>query len=582
MGSISNGVLFITPNGAYIGGSFDSLSLTTLTATNVLTNNLNPKNVETVNAVNMAINTSVHGNQLNVANGLVQLDADAYIPVELVPPVVRAGLNVKASCRLSTVSLLPAYTVVDPLGAHILQANVNGQIADIDGVLPMLDDRIVVSQYGSYSNVDNGIYVVTDVGDITHPWTMQRADDANQTDFMRTGTYTLVTSGQLSSNSGFIISTPEPWFLNIDPFEWSLFAKGLSGLTELSNAAVGIGVLSNKPVHSTNVSALGYLSQSIVDYGTNNSSLGAYTLQSIIDGDGNTAIGAYSMGDVGTTVSQQTAVGVSSLRNATNSASANTAVGYESCINLTSGQQCSTFGFQSGSAITTASQITAIGANSLVNTTGNSNTSCGANTALTLTSGTSNTIIGANANVTSAIAIEQTSLGSLAMPAGDYSVQLGRATISGPASGTLRFRTQTISNEAWIDGATAPAIIDSGGNIAKGDSANNQTFADNDSPVQSINITTYVVFITTIQAAAGPTAYAKMPNGLYDGQHIDLVAIDFAIPLNLDVSTATVLSNVDGTAVNTLRFENTGNSITLLWSQAANKWFVKSAGVAVL
>jgi len=58
-----------------------------------------------------------------------------------------------------------------------LTATANGALAAIDGVTLAANDRVLVDQEATGSH--NGIYVVTQVGDSTHPYILTRATDAD-------------------------------------------------------------------------------------------------------------------------------------------------------------------------------------------------------------------------------------------------------------------------------------------------------------------------------------------------------------------------------------------------------------------
>lgn len=100
-----------------------------------------------------------------------------------VTPIVDAAvgkLSWKEPVRLKTAAALAANTYANGasgVGAT-LTATANGALAAIDGVAPAAGDRVLVDQEATGAH--NGIYVVTQLGDATHPYILTRTDDADE------------------------------------------------------------------------------------------------------------------------------------------------------------------------------------------------------------------------------------------------------------------------------------------------------------------------------------------------------------------------------------------------------------------
>lgn len=91
-------------------------------------------------------------------------------------------------------------------GATLTKAS-NGSIGTIDGASVSVGNRILLR--AQTDSKQNGIYVITAVGDASNPWVITRAADAdnNPSGELATGDFTFVTSGSTNGSKGFILST---------------------------------------------------------------------------------------------------------------------------------------------------------------------------------------------------------------------------------------------------------------------------------------------------------------------------------------------------------------------------------------
>ena len=125
---------------------------------------------------------------------------------------VVAGLSdPKDAVRLATASALPASTYdngVSGVGATIT-ADANGALPAQDGVSIAVGDRLLVKDQAS--SLENGIYVVTDLGSAGTPWILTRADDADNSGSDATkvtrGMYVPVAEGSVNGSLGFILTS---------------------------------------------------------------------------------------------------------------------------------------------------------------------------------------------------------------------------------------------------------------------------------------------------------------------------------------------------------------------------------------
>jgi len=122
---------------------------------------------------------------------------------------VAQGLTVHAPVRLASVDVLPACT---PSGSQVgktLTADANGALS-IDGIAVVAGDRILVKN--QVAGVDNGIYVVTAVGDVSNPFVLTRATDfdGSPASEVVSGSFFFVEAGSTLADAGFVLTTDNP------------------------------------------------------------------------------------------------------------------------------------------------------------------------------------------------------------------------------------------------------------------------------------------------------------------------------------------------------------------------------------
>jgi hypothetical protein len=120
---------------------------------------------------------------------------------------VASGLDVKASCLLTTVAALPANT---PAGAGVgktLTMNAVG-ILTVDGVATLLGDRILVKS--EVDPIQNGIYTVTVQGTALVAAVLTRATDFDTNAEVTDGAFTFIEQGTVNADSGWVLTTNNP------------------------------------------------------------------------------------------------------------------------------------------------------------------------------------------------------------------------------------------------------------------------------------------------------------------------------------------------------------------------------------
>ena len=128
---------------------------------------------------------------------------------------VAQGLDTKPSCRLATtVNLASTYNNGTAGVGATLTASSNGALS-VDGVTPSVADRILVKDQTTAA--ENGIYVVTTVGDGSTAFVLTRATPEDQPSELSGGAFVFVEEGSIGSNNGYTFThTGQPTFGTTD------------------------------------------------------------------------------------------------------------------------------------------------------------------------------------------------------------------------------------------------------------------------------------------------------------------------------------------------------------------------------
>lgn len=159
-----------------------------------------------------------------------------------------AGLNFHAAVHAATVANLDSTynNGTSGVGAT-LTASSNGALV-VDGHTLNVGDRVLVKN--QTSGVQNGIYTVTATGDVSNPWVLTRATDAdnNPTGEMSYGDFTFVQQGSTNAGFGYIVNTSGTITLGTTPISYVQFNAGQvvtagNGLTESVPGTLAIDTL---------------------------------------------------------------------------------------------------------------------------------------------------------------------------------------------------------------------------------------------------------------------------------------------------------------------------------------------------
>lgn len=114
---------------------------------------------------------------------------------------IKQALDVKDSVVVATTANLSAN--YNNAGGTLTNSGTLAALS-IDGVSLSASDRVLVKDQSSAA--ENGIYVVTTVGDGSTAWVLTRADDANTSAELTGGVFTFVEQGTVGADNGYVFT----------------------------------------------------------------------------------------------------------------------------------------------------------------------------------------------------------------------------------------------------------------------------------------------------------------------------------------------------------------------------------------
>jgi len=165
--------------------------------------------ISNTDALTVLRQMSMNGAKItDLANPTAPQDAATKSYVEA---IVSGLSDPKDAVRLATSAALAAVTYDNGtagVGAT-LTADANGALGAIDGVTPALSDRILVKNQAS--GIENGIYLVSDLGDAGTPFVLTRSTDADNNgssaSSVTRGMFTQAVEGADNASLGYILTT---------------------------------------------------------------------------------------------------------------------------------------------------------------------------------------------------------------------------------------------------------------------------------------------------------------------------------------------------------------------------------------
>lgn len=150
---------------------------------------------------------------------------------------VAQGLNIHAASYAATTANLNATysNGTSGVGATLTNAGANAAFS-VDGVSPSLNARILVKNQTTTSQ--NGIYVLSTVGDGSTPWVLTRATDFDSAVEIAGGDFTFVDAGSTLANTGWVC-VDEVTTVGTDPIVFQQFSG--AGTYTASNGVQLVG-----------------------------------------------------------------------------------------------------------------------------------------------------------------------------------------------------------------------------------------------------------------------------------------------------------------------------------------------------
>jgi hypothetical protein len=135
---------------------------------------------------------------------------------------VAQGLNIHAASYAATTANLNATysNGTAGVGATLTNAGANAAFST-DGVSPALNARILVKD--QTNTAENGIYVLSTVGDGSTPWVLTRATDFDTAAEIAGGDFTFVDAGSTLANTGWV-NIDEVTIVGTDPIVFQQFS----------------------------------------------------------------------------------------------------------------------------------------------------------------------------------------------------------------------------------------------------------------------------------------------------------------------------------------------------------------------
>jgi len=257
----------------------------TITATNTNGNvNLAPNGTGTVDVGSKRITSVAEPTQATDAATKNYVDA------------VKTGLDVKDSVRVATTANLTATYSNGTNGVGATLTNSNTQAAlTIDSIVLTAGDRVLVKD--QTTQLQNGIYVVTDAGSASTNWVLTRATDSDSNSpivEVGPGMFTFVEEGTSNADNGYVCTNNGAITIGTTAITWVQFSGAGqivagAGLTKTGNTIDVVGTANRITVNADSIDiASTYVGQNTIT-----------TLGTVTTGTWNAAVIAGQYGGTG-------------------------------------------------------------------------------------------------------------------------------------------------------------------------------------------------------------------------------------------------------------------------------------------
>ena len=201
------------------------------------------------NSVNTVTSVDIGNNQLTIASHSfdtghrVYIDSTNALPTGYVANteyfVIDTSANtLKLATSAANASSGIAIDITDTGSGTItvrhtlyLVAGSNGALS-VDGTSPSVGNRLLLKD--QTTQTQNGIYVVTQVGDGSSPAILTRAADANASSELSAGTFTFISEGATNGGIAFVQVTQNA-ILDVSPIVWTIFSASAIPVNSVDN-----------------------------------------------------------------------------------------------------------------------------------------------------------------------------------------------------------------------------------------------------------------------------------------------------------------------------------------------------------
>lgn len=161
---------------------------------------------------------------ITVTADLALITENTHVATKAYVDSVAQGLSVKSSVRVATTAALSACTYdngASGVGAT-LTGDANGALGTIDTIADLAQgERLLVKNQSA--GLQNGIYLITQLGDASNPFILTRATDNDEADEIA-ASFAFVEEGDTNGDAGFVCTSDNTVTMGTTVISWAQFS----------------------------------------------------------------------------------------------------------------------------------------------------------------------------------------------------------------------------------------------------------------------------------------------------------------------------------------------------------------------
>jgi len=161
---------------------------------------------------------------ITVTADLALITENTHVATKAYVDSVAQGLSVKSSVRVATTAALSACTYdngASGVGAT-LTGDASGALGTIDTIADLAQgERLLVKNQSA--GLQNGIYLITQLGDASNPFILTRATDNNEADEIA-ASFAFVEEGDTNGDAGFVCTSDNTVTMGTTVISWAQFS----------------------------------------------------------------------------------------------------------------------------------------------------------------------------------------------------------------------------------------------------------------------------------------------------------------------------------------------------------------------